>query len=298
MPRKVVIVGAGISGLVTAHYLRRTLEASGETSDILILEADSIPGGTMRTVPDQGFDIEWGPNGFLTNKPHTLDLVRDLGIESRLLRSSDRARKRFVLSEGKLKRLPESPFSFFTSDLLSLAGRLRVMAEPFASAPPEGKDESLAEFASRRLGTEAMEKLIEPMAAGVFAGDPDRLSLKSCFPRIHELEIRYGGLIKAMLSLQWERRRGKAAAIGPDGRPKEMSAGPGGVLTSFDKGVRVLIETLAGRLSDSLRFDVNVSSLKRLGSRWELSVSEKGRPSYVQADAVVLACPAGEASRI
>ncbi|MBI5622357.1 MAG: protoporphyrinogen oxidase [Elusimicrobia bacterium] len=297
MSRRIAIVGAGISGLATGHYIRKGLASTGEDVELAILESDSVPGGTMRTVREEGFGIEWGPNGFLTNKPHTLALVKELGIEDRLLRSSDSARKRYVFTGGRLERLPETPLSFLTSGLLTLPGRLRVMAEPFARSPQPGKDESVAEFAVRRLGTEAMEKLIEPMAAGVFAGNPDKLSLNSCFPRIRELETRYGGLIKAMVSLQLERRK-KATSLGPDGRPKEMSAGPGGVLTSFDQGVQTIIETLAGRFSESLRLDAKVTGLRRLGSKWELAVTEKGRPTYLQADCVVLSCPSYAASGI
>ncbi|MBI4678646.1 MAG: protoporphyrinogen oxidase [Elusimicrobia bacterium] len=298
MTKRIAIVGAGISGLATAHYLRRGLSAAALGADLVILESDRVPGGTMRTVREDGFFIEWGPNGFLANKPHTLDLVRELGMEARLQRSSDSARRRYVFVRGRLRRMPETPFSFLASDLLTLPGRLRVLAEPFAPPPPAGKDESVAEFASRRLGAEAMEKLIEPMTAGVFAGDPDKLSLGSCFPRIRELESRYGGLIKAMLSLRWERRMGRASAVGPDGRPKEMSAGPGGALTSFDNGVAVLIEALAGKLSSGLRLNAVVESIARRDGRWVLSVQDRDRRAEESADAVVLACPAHAASRI
>jgi oxygen-dependent protoporphyrinogen oxidase len=194
MPR-IVIVGAGISGLCTAHYLVKTLSAAGREAEILLFEAEKVPGGKMRTVREDGFNMEWGPNGFLTNKPYSLELVKDLGIEDRLAPSSDAARKRFIYSGGRLHRLPETPQAFFASNLLSLPGRLRILWEPFAPGPPAGVDESLGDFARRRLGAEALEKLLDPMVTGIFAGDPDTMSLRSCFPDPRAGQ-KYGGLVR------------------------------------------------------------------------------------------------------
>jgi oxygen-dependent protoporphyrinogen oxidase len=287
MPR-IAIVGAGISGLCTAHYLVKILSAAGREAEILIFEAEKIAGGKMRTIREDGFAMEWGPNGFLTNKPHSLELVKDLEIENRLARSSDLARKRFIYSGGKLHRLPETPQAFFTSDLLSVRGRLRIMGEPFASPPPGDKDESLGDFARRRLGPEALEKLLDPMVTGIFAGDPDRMSLKSCFPLIHDLEKKYGGLIKGMLSLRKQRRKA--------GEKREMSAGPGGVLMSFDTGVQALVDVLSDRLSEGLHAGVSVDGVKRRDNGFLLSLSERGQRGEVDADALVLSIPAFSAA--
>jgi oxygen-dependent protoporphyrinogen oxidase len=270
--KRVAIVGAGVSGLACAFHLRRADAAL----EVRIFEADAVAGGTMRTVFEQGYRIEQGPNGFLTNKPDALKLARELGLGDRLLPSSDAARKRFLFSGGRLRPLPESPVSFLSSGLMSWSGRLRVLAEPCARPAPGDRDESVAEFAARRLGREAMEKLIEPMTAGVFAGDPDRLSLTSCFPRIRELESRYGGLVRAMLSLAWQRRRAR------------MSAAPGGVLTSFTGGTQDLIDELSRNLAGDLRWSARVERLAAAGKGFRLTV---GGAMY-EADAVVLAAPA------
>ena len=218
--KRIVIVGAGISGMCTAHSLVREFSAAGKSVEILLFEAEKVPGGKMRTIREDGFHMEWGPNGFLTNKPHSLELVKELGAEDRLARSSDLARKRFIFSGGRLHRLPETPQAFFRSRLLSLRGRVRILGELFAPGPPEGVDESLGNFARRRLGPEALEKLIDPMVTGIYAGDPDRMSLESCFPLIHDLERKHGGLVKGMIALQRERKKA--------GEKREMSAGPGG----------------------------------------------------------------------
>ena len=283
MPR-IIIVGAGISGLCTAHYLVRNLSAVGREAEILLFEAEEVPGGKMRTIREDGFNMEWGPNGFLTNKPYSLELVKDLGIEDRLACSSDLARKRFIRSGGRLHRLPETPQAFFSSNLLSLRGRLRILWEPFAAGPPAGVDESLGDFARRRLGREALEKLLDPMVTGIYAGDPDKMSLRSCFPLIHDLERKYGGLVKGMLSLQRERRR--------QGVKREMSAGPGGVLMSFDSGAQVLVDVLAERLSEGLHTGVSVEEVRKRDGKLLLSLTENGKRGEIDTDVLVLAVPA------
>ncbi len=289
MPR-IIIVGAGISGLCTAHYLVRNLSAAGREAKILIFEAEEVPGGKMRTIREDGFNMEWGPNGFLTNKPYSLELVKDIGIEDRLARSSDLARKRFIRSGGRLHRLPETPQAFFSSNLLSLRGRLRIMWEPFAAGPPAGVDESLGDFARRRLGSEALEKLLDPMVTGIYAGDPDRMSLRSCFPVIHDLERKYGGLVKGMLSLRRERKR--------QGIKREMSAGPGGVLMSFDSGAQALVDVLAERLSEGLHTGVSVEEVRERDGKLLLSITEKGLRGEIDTDVLVLAVPAFAAASV
>jgi len=289
MPR-IVIVGAGLSGLCTAHYLVRNLEDAGRDAEILIFEADALPGGKMRTVREDGFNLEWGPNGFLTNKPHGMDLVRDLGIENRVVRSFDTARKRFILSGGRLQRLPETPAAFFRSSLLSVPGRIRIMREPFAARPPENVDESVGDFARRRLGAEALEKLIDPMVTGIFAGDPDLMSLRSCFPLIQNLEARYGGLVRGMFALK--RERAKQGVAG------EMSAGPGGVLVSFDDGVQALTDELSSRLDDGLYKNVRVDRIERRGESYVLHLSEKDEREEMETDILVIATAAYDAAKI
>jgi oxygen-dependent protoporphyrinogen oxidase len=219
-----------------------------------------------------------------------MELVKELGIEGRLARSSDLARKRFIFSGGTLHRLPETPPAFFRSKLLSLPGRLRICWEPFASGPPPGVDESLGDFARRRLGPEALEKLIDPMVTGIFAGDPDGMSLRSCFPVIYDLEQKYGGLVRGMLGVRRERKK--------RGVRGEMSAGPGGVLMSFDEGVQALADTLAGRLADGLHRNVTVDRIERRGETYVLSMTADGRREEMAADVVVVATPAYAASKM
>lgn len=271
---RLVIAGGGISGLSLAYALRER----APSLEVKVLEANDRTGGKIWTDRAEGFLCESGVNGFLDNKPGTLELARGLSLAP--LRSSDSARRRFVFSQGALHQLPESPPAFLRSGLLSPAGKLRIFLEPFI-ARGKGGDESLAEFARRRLGREALEKLIDPMASGIYAGDPENLSLRSCFPRIDELEQTYGSLIRAMLKLR--KKTGRA------------SAGPGGVLTSFQGGMQVLTDALAEALGGAVTTGSRVASVDRAGEGFFLYLSDGFK---VEADAVVLASPAHQSAKI
>ncbi len=277
----VVIIGAGMSGMSLAWYLK----ALREDWRISVIEAHGRAGGKAWTETRDGFVIERGVNGVLDNKPFTLELAKELGLSP--LRSRDAARKRFIVRSGRLMDLPDSPRSFLSSGCLSPAGKLRLLAEPFIPQGDLEKDESLEDFAVRRLGREAYQYLIDPMASGVHAGNPQRLSLKSCFPRIHELERDYGSLIRAMLKLQAEARKK---------RRKGPSAGPGGVLTSFRNGISELADRLACALGDSLVLGCPVEEVEFRDGSWHIGL-ENGE-CMEDVSHVVVACPAHAAARL
>jgi oxygen-dependent protoporphyrinogen oxidase len=274
---KVAVIGAGISGLATAFYLKR----SGVP--VKVFEKEKSVGGKMRTVHEDGFIIETGPNGFLDGKPYTLNLVKTLGIEDKLYRSSDKARKRFIYTNGRLVRLPENPIAFLASYLLSWKGKLRLVGEFLVPPKKEDKDESLSQFAKRRIGEEALEKLLDPMVAGIFAGDPDRLSLKASFPAIYYLEKKYGGLIKGLIAKMKEAKKKGKTASGP--------AGPGGVLTSFKGGVKDLIDSLEKALEDSILKGVEVLEVSKDKSGWKVKYRANGSTTSETFDYLVLSTP-------
>jgi len=281
--KKVLVIGGGISGLSTAWLLNKRAGEAGISLDLCLLEQEQQPGGKIRSVREDGFLCEWGPNGFLDSKPQTLELCAALGITDRLHRSNDNARKRYIFTGGELHRLPENGPSFLKSRLLSWPGKLRLLGEPFAANPP-GSDESLAAFGRRRLGAEALQKLIAPMASGIFAGDPETMSLVSCFPRIAELEREYGGLFVAMLALAKKKKQERE-----EGKISSSAAGPGGTLTSFKEGIQFLTDTLAAQLGERVRTGVAVASVTRSGDGWEVRTTGG---ETLQADLVISAAPA------
>lgn len=304
---RLIVVGAGISGLASAFRIGQKFASSGKPLEIEVLEAEDRPGGKIRSEQIDGYVFEWGPNGFLDGKPDTLELCKDLGIESELLASSDAARKRYVLSGGRLHRVPENPAAFFRSQLLSVRGRMRFLAEPWIRRSEPGRDISISAFGRRRLGREAVEKLLDPMVSGIFAGDPALLSLAACFPRIAELEREYGSLVRAMVALARARRKGLSAAQGHGDSPGHVGkpsgpAGPAGTLVSFREGTERLIRALCARLGPSLRSGCRVEAIL-VGQHegkpiYRLLCDEKGEKTQRQADAVVLAIPAWSAAEV
>ena len=275
---RLVIVGGGISGLSLAYFLSET----APSMDITVFESEKKAGGKIWTDRADGFLCEGGVNGFLDNRPRTLELAAKLGLSP--VRSNDNARKRYIYSDGKLHMLPESPVSFFSSNLLTLYGRLRILGE-IVVPKRIGNDETLADFARRRLGREAFEKLIDPMASGIYAGDPEEMSLKSCFPRIYDLEAKYGSLIKALLLLKHEAKK----------TGKKVGPGPGGVLTSFYDGMEAFIIALKTFLGDKLRTDSRVVSIDKKGDIYTVFLSDN---SKIEAEGVVLASPAHATAEI
>jgi oxygen-dependent protoporphyrinogen oxidase len=275
---RVVIVGGGISGLSLAYFL---LEKNKDL-DIVVIESEKKAGGKIWTEKVNGFLCEGGVNGFLDNRPKTLELASKLSLKP--LRSNDSARKRYIFSNGKLNLLPESPVSFLRSNLLSFSGRLRVLAEVFVPKRMDD-DETLAQFAIRRLGRDAYEKLIDPMASGIFAGDPEKMSLRSCFPKVYNLEQTYGSLIKGMIRLKRQARK----------TGQKVGAGPGGVLTSFYDGMGTMINALTMFLGDRLKYDNRVVSIDKVNNLYNIYLKDG---SFIESDVVVIASPAYEAGKI
>ena len=289
--KKVIVVGGGISGLATAFLLRKKGAEAGVELDVTLLEKEERVGGKIWSIKEEGYLCEWGPNGFLDSKPQTLDLCRDLSVSERLLRSNDNARKRFIYTGGALNRLPENGPMFLKSKLISWPGKLRLAMEPFIPKRTDGTDETLASFGRRRLGEEALQKLISPMVSGIFAGDPETMSLRSCFSRIAELEDEYGSLIKAMIKLAKKKKQEAA-----QGKTVSSAAGPGGVLTSFRGGIQELTDILAEQLGpEAIVTGQAVTGLKRGNSSpWRLQTGSID----IDADVVILASPAHAATGI
>ena len=272
---KISIVGAGISGLATAQAIL----TRKPNAEITIFEAGQRIGGKVWTESStDGYLCEGGVNGFLDKIPRTLELCQEAGVSP--VRADASAQKRYVFSRGELHKLPEKPPEFLKSRLLSVPGRLRVIYETIAGGT-DNPDETLGQFATRRLGKEAFERLIDPMASGVFAGDASKLSLKSCFPRIHEIEMEYGSLIRGLIKLQMKAKR--------EGKKKTPGPGPGGTLTSFANGMSALTDSLAEQLGSRIRVSTAVQDISRNGKRYQLQHENN---EVEESDVLILAAPA------
>jgi len=288
--KHVVVVGGGISGLSTAYFLQERVRESGEPIEILLVEKDRHLGGSILTERVDGFVIEGGPDCFLSEKPWTLRLCERLGMEDQLLNTNEN-RRTFILSRGKLHALPEgfmllvptSMMPFVRSTLISPAGKLRMAMDWFIPRKKSDEDESLAQFVCRRLGKEALEKIAEPLVAGIHASVPETMSLKATFPRFLDLEQEHGSLIRGMLV-----RRKKFAQFLKNRQGPERT-----MFVTLKNGMGDLIETLLDRLNPG-------SVFLEKGAIGLEEESRNGLSSFclrldggetLKADAVVLATP-------
>jgi oxygen-dependent protoporphyrinogen oxidase len=262
---RIVIVGGGISGLSTAFYVKQ----HRPDWEVTVLERNARLGGTMGTEVVDGFRFEQGSNGFLSNKPDTLDLVKAAGGGHLLLPSNNAARVRYIYKDA-LRRLPENPFAFLGTKLLSPSGKLRTLGEIFVPARQDDADETLQSFGYRRVGKEFTDTFLDAMTAGIYASTPETLSVQAAFPLVVALERDHGGLFRGML------------------KRRKKQTGPGGVLMSFVRGVSTFIDHLGARLDAAVRTGVAVTGVSYEQGRY--TVHTKG--GDLEADQLVLATPA------
>ena len=279
-PRKVVVVGAGVTGLVAARELALACEKSRRPVEVVVLEAAARIGGKVRTELVDDAVVETGPDSFVTLKPEMLDLTRELGLESQLIPTGPDASVS-VLRGGRLVALPSGmrlitptrlvPFAL--SPFFSLGAKLRMAIEPLIPARRGHDDESLADFTRRRLGSEALDRLVAPMLAGIFAGDPEKMSVRSAFPQLLEME-RTGGLARAL----W---------LG--GAPRGPRREGFSTFMTVKGGLSRVVNALAEALPPgALRLDCPATAVRRREGRWEV-VTPRGA---LEADAVISAVPA------
>jgi oxygen-dependent protoporphyrinogen oxidase len=288
---KLVVVGGGIAGLSAAHLAVEVARERGTALDLTLIEARERLGGTIASERVDGFLVEAGPDSFLSEKPWALALCRRLGIEDRLVRTDDRFRKVFVWHRGRLHPLPDgfqllAPTAlrpFATSPLFSLSGKLR-MALDLVLPRGGGDDESLGAFVRRRLGAEALERVAQPLVAGIYTADPDDLSLLATMPRFLELERKERSLI---LGLRRALRR--APLPGTSGARWSLFVTVAG-------GMEELVTTLAARLpAGAIVLKQRVSALERTAERWRVATGEGSR---IEADRVIVATEAHAAARL
>ncbi len=277
----VIVVGGGVTGLATAWWLKK----SG--LDVLALESDDAVGGTMKTLREDGWLIESGPNTALETTPLFATLGGDCGIAGEVRYGNEKANRRYILRGGTLHLLPMTPGGLLGSRLWSWRGKLRLAGEPFIGRGR--KDETIAEFVERRLGREFLDYAINPFVAGVYAGDPARLSVRAAFPKLYALEERYGGLIRGQIQGARERRRRAEKA-------KDRAR-----LFSYAEGMQTLPEALGRALGESLLTGAAVQEIRVLdsggeGARFEVQGKHKGVPARFFCSVLVTAVPADRAA--
>lgn len=267
---KIAIIGGGISGITTAFYLKHF----DENVEISLFEKEKELGGKMKTRKVGDFYIEEGTNGFLSNKPDTLELVKLSNLEQIMIRSNDLARIRFIYKD-KLHTMPESPKAFAKTKLLSTLGKLRVLCEFVIPAKKDDKEETLQEFGYRRVGKELTDVFLDAMSAGVYGSTPEKISVNAAFKLVVNLEKEYGGLFRGMIA------------------KKKKEAGPGGVLMSFEKGVSTFVEALAKKSQAKVYTDFKVERIEQIEGKFRLNEDEN-----LVFDKLILSTPAYDTANL
>lgn len=280
MGTDVIVIGAGLSGLVTAFRARQA------GLEVAVLEARSRAGGVIGSERRNGALFERGPNSGLDTTPLINALLDDLGIRAERLDASKASSRRYVVRAGQLVPLPMSPVSFLRSPLFSFAAKLRLAAEPFIARAPAEDEESIAQFVRRRLGPEFLDYAIEPFVAGIYAGDPETLSVPAAFPRLHALEQRHGSLIKGAILGARERRKSAE---------KSKNAASS---FSFREGMQTLTDALA-RAVGHVDCDVQVKRVERRPDGTFVVTGQRFGTTFERsARAVVVATPAYAAAEL
>ena len=321
-PFRVAVIGGGISGLSAAWYVEKQAADQGVPVVCSVYESGARWGGRILTDTvdhEEGrFVVEGGPDSFLAGtKPWAVDLAVELGLGERLLGTNDAARKVWVLSKGRPVPLPDGVFlliptkfkPFLVSPLISPGGKLRMGLELFVPPRKGAGDETLGDFVTRRLGSEALDKIAEPLLSGIYNAEAQRQSLLATFPRFRETELRYGSLIRGMLAGKAEARKAKKER-GEGGRQGAGAAArtaasnrPSSMFASFVAGTEEIIAGLTSGLQAGLRLGVGVKELSPdAGREYLLKISSAGKDGpvdeVVRADAVILAIPAYDAATL
>ncbi len=285
---RVAVVGGGISGLAAAHQLT-TLDP---TLEVTLFEASEKLGGVLQTEHRDGFCLELGPDSVLSRLPWGVGLFRQVGMGDDLINTNESHQGVYVVFHDRLERLPEglavmAPqriWPMVKTPILSWRGKLRLAAERLIPRRQSSEDESLADFACRRLGRETYERLVQPLAGGIYMGDPHQLSVQATFPQFVEMESKYGSLIKAA-------RAGlaKSGAAGKSGGPEYS------LFVAPRHGFGSAIETLASSLKNcQIQCNHQVQSLARCGDGWSMQIKDcrTGESREDEFSGVILAVPA------
>lgn len=278
--KRIAIVGGGITGLTTAYYLQKEINQHDLPFEVKLYESSEHLGGMIHTEHKDGFTIERGPDSLLARKPSVFRLIEEVGLQDNLVDVA--AGKAYVLANEKLHGIPTGSFMgiptqvtpFALSSLFSPIGKIRAAGDLVKSKSEPQEDQSLGHFFRNRLGDQVVENLIEPLLAGVYSGDLDRLSLMATFPNFYELEQKHGSLIKGL-----RKSRGK--------QPKHKKKPS--VFKTLKTGLGSLVDAVVEELDGgTIETKTAVDHIEKRDSGYDLML---GTGEVAQADSVILTTP-------
>ena len=294
-PKRVVVLGGGITGLVACHRLIAGARELGISLEVLLLEASDRFGGNIGTSRAGGCLLEHGPDCFLSIKHSGLALCRDLGIENEIIGTNPTHRQSFLLRGTSLLPVPQgfyllapsSIFPFLTTSIFSLAGKFRMGLDLVLPRRRGGGDEALGDFVRRRLGREALERMAQPMIAGIYSADPEKLSLEATMPQFLEMERDHRSIILALRDkIRNQKKIGGGSASGPRY----------GLFVTLRRGLGLLVDRLLEEIpAGSLKLAARAESVRREGDHWRVGVAGN---EEVEAEGICVALPAGAAGAL
>jgi oxygen-dependent protoporphyrinogen oxidase len=275
-PPHVIVCGAGLTGLTTAWHLRR------QGVHVTVIEAGHRVGGVIQSTRRDGYLVEHGPNS-CTLTPELASLIEALGLTPQLRPAAPEAQRRYIVRDGIPLEVPTSPGAMLTSPLFGLSAKLRVLREPWVARRTAPGDESVADFVRRRLGTEPLTFAVDPFVSGVYAGDPEALSVAHAFPRLAAMERDHGSLVRAMIASGRRARVARSTGAGASARH---------TMVSFTNGLHTLPAALAVDIGTAnIRLDTRVVAIESRAAGVAVTVQQGDLRHTLAADLVVSTLP-------
>lgn len=243
-----IIIGGGLSGLAAGWHRQQRGER------VLVLDRNAHPGGVVATLGKDGYLVESGPNTLMVNDRRVMELIDAVGLSERVVEAAPDASKRFLVKEGDVIAAPMSPVEFWKTPLFSGAAKRSLLAEPFRRKYASDEEESLASFVRRRLGEEFLDQAIQPIVSGVYAGDPERLSVKHAMPALYQMEQESGSLIRGGISKMFRKS------------PYRIKR----KLISFRQGLGELPQALADTLGAAFVANTEIKEISKSSAGWEV----------------------------
>ncbi len=269
----VTIIGGGISGLSSAHFLQK------KGLKTVVLEKSYRTGGSIRSARVEGFLVEYGPNSTLDTSPVIHELFSDIGIESQMEYANEQSKNRYILRDGRLNVLPMTPLAFLKTPHFSCKAKWRLFKEPFIGPADPEIEETLAQFVIRRLGQEFLDYAIDPFVAGIYAGLPERLSVKSAFPKLYDLEKKYGSLIKGTILGAKERKK------------REEVSKQSAKLFSFPKGLQTVTDALSREYERDIYLNSQIRRISKENENFIIHFDDGKNQYQLLSSALLLTIP-------
>lgn len=277
----IAILGGGISGLTIAHELKKI------GKQFILLEADSKVGGKIKSIQVGDYTFELGPNTVLVNNKEIKNLLDELKLTEEIIQPDEIAvKKRFVLYHGKMEALPTGPGAIFSSKLLSFRSILKVISEPLKKAKTE-QEESLADFTRRRLGNQIYENFVYPFVTGIYAGDPEKMTMDYTLKILKEAEQKHGSIIRGMMKIMKQKKVENESA----NLPKQK-------IFTFQEGLQRLPLRLAENCQEEIQCNAQISKIEKQGEQYHISYTQQGKPNSIAVDQVISTIPTAVLSKV